>query len=171
MIPNEIFFLNLLLYCVIGISIILVVFGLPGTWLMVLAALGYAAFLDFGIGGHDVRVIALLIFAALVGEVFEFLVGTLGAKRMAVSNGAIVSSIVGAILGAVIGVPVFLVGSLLGLFLGAFLGGFTYELAKGRSIGIATRVAFAILISRIVAILVKTSIAVGMGIYLTINTL
>lgn len=168
---TDLHFMNLLLYIVIAVSIVLVMFGLPGTWVMVLAALGYAALLDFDSPGEDPRVIALLVFAAALGELFEFMVGIVGAKRMAVSNGAIVSSVIGGILGAIIGVPVFLIGSLLGLFLGAFLGGLIYELAKGNSFALALKSAGAILISRIVAIVFKTAIATAMGIYLVVKTI
>ncbi len=167
----ETYFLHILLYLAIVAGIALVFLGLPGTWLMVIATLGYAGFADFGEGGEDKTVLGLLIFAAVIAELFALLVGMLGAKVVSVSTGAIVSSIVGGILGALIGVPVFLIGPLLGLLLGAFLGAFAYEVLKTSDVPTALKTAGAVFLSRIVAIFFKATIACGMGTYLVWKTL
>jgi uncharacterized protein YqgC (DUF456 family) len=147
-------------------GIALVPLGLPGTWIIVGAAFLYSLFLDFSSKGSDFWVILTLILMAVVGEVIEFLVGTLGGKKFEVSTGAIIASFVGGILGAIIGVPVFLIGSLLGLLLGVFLGALIYELAVTKDWGVALKSAIAVFFSRLVASFMKTCIAVAMGIYL-----
>ena len=164
--------LNLVLYLLIAVSIGLVVFGLPGTWLLVLGGMGYGLLGgQLGGPGEAYRVIALLVFAALLGEVVEFAVGVLGARRMRVSNGALVSSMVGGLVGTVVGVPIPIVGSVIGLFAGAFAGAFLYELVRRRPVRAALSVASAVLLSRIVAVFFKTTIALLMGIYLILQTL
>ena len=94
------------------------------------------------------------------------MVSILGGKALQVSTGALIASIAGGILGAMIGLPVFLIGSFLGLLLGAFLGAFAYECLVTRKFGIAFNAALAVFFSRMVAIFVKTSIAIGMGVYI-----
>jgi len=157
---------KILLIAVILAGVVIVPLGLPGTWLIVGAAFLYSLFLDFTPGSSDVWVIVILIVLALIGEILEFLVGTLGGKKLDVSTGAIIASFVGGILGAIIGVPVFLIGALLGLLLGVFLGALIYELVVTKNVGIALKAAVAVFFSRLVASFMKTCIAVGMGVYL-----
>jgi uncharacterized protein len=154
----------LILFTLAGI--VLVPLGLPGTWLIVGVAFLYSFFFDFLPPGGDIWVLIVLITLAVLGEILEFLVGTLGGKQFDVSTGAIISSVVGGLIGAIIGVPVFLIGSLLGLLLGVFLGALIYELAMTKQIGLALKAALAVFFSRMVASFIKTCIAVGMGVYL-----
>ena len=155
--------ITLSLFIILGIGVILAVLGFPGTWLIVLAALGYAQVENFGRPGQNYRVIALLVFLALLAEAFEFIISIVGAKRMAVSNGAIVLSFVGGFVGTLVGsffLPIF--GSSLGLFAGAFLGAFFYELAARLPLDRAIKTAFAVLLSRVLAVFFKTAIALVM---------
>jgi uncharacterized protein YqgC (DUF456 family) len=159
-------FVKIVLVLLILAGIVLVPLGLPGTWIIVGGAVLYSFFYNFSPTSSDLWVIAILIILAVIGEVLEFLVGTLGGKKLEVSTGAIVASFVGGILGAIIGVPVFLIGSLLGLLLGVFLGALIYELIVTKDMGLALRAAIAVFFSRLVASFMKTCIAVVMGIYL-----
>ena len=119
----------------------LTLFNLPGNWLMVTAAVLYAA-----VGPADSRlaigwpvVIAVLLLAAL-GELVEFLAGAAlatqagGSKRSAAL--ALLGSLGGGVLGAVVGVPIPIVGSLVGALLfagaGALGGAMLGEYWKGR---------------------------------------
>lgn len=155
---------TLFLFIALAVGILMVLFGLPGTWLIVAAALGYAQVADFGLPGRDYRVVALLVFLALLAEAFEFIVSIVGAKRLAVSNGAIVASFVGAFVGGIAGSTFMpLVGSLIGVFSGAFLAAFIYELALQYPLMCALKTAMAVLISRIVAVFFKTVIALAMA--------
>lgn len=156
--------IGLLLFILAGI--VLVPLGLPGTWVIVASAFLYSVFFDFSPPQGDLWVIVVLVVLALLGEVLEFLVGTLGGKKLNVSTGAIIASIVGGLVGAIVGVPVFLVGSLLGLLLGAFLGALLYEWFITKDFRLALGSAMAVFFSRMVASFVKTCIAIGMGVYL-----
>jgi len=157
--------LGVFLFTLVGIAI--VPLGLPGTWLIVVAGAVYSLLFPFDGGATSgMSVMVKLIGVAFFGEVMEFAVGTLGSKPLKVSNGAIFSAFIGGIVGAIVGVPVVLVGSLIGLFLGAFLGAFFYELVTLKNLKRAFLNACAVLATRIVATALKTTLALGMGIYL-----
>ncbi len=160
LIPKTVLFLLIL------IGIIFVLFGLPGTWMIVAGAFLYSLFFDFNSGGSNFWVVFILIILALLGEALEFLVSVIGGKTLQVSTGAIIASIAGGLIGAMIGIPIFLIGSFLGLLLGAFIGAFIYEWAITQKFGVALRSAVAIFFSRMMAIFVKTCLAIGMGAYI-----
>ena len=157
----------LLCLLVVG-GIVMVLFTLPGTWVIVAAALLYSLVRDFQ-GSSDWVVIVWLVVLALIGEIIEFVTGALGPKKAEVPTGSIVCSMIGGIIGAIIGVPVFLIGAVLGLLIGTFIGALIYTLIKDGRVGAALRHAWAVLTSRIISIFAKTVIAVGMSIYLLIK--
>jgi len=169
-VPQEILSITYqVLLCLLTIGgIAMILFTLPGTWVIVLAAFLYSLVRDFQ-AGSDWTVIILLAVFAVTGEVVEFVAGALGAKKQDVPTGAIVCSMVGGIAGALIGVPVFLVGALLGLLLGTFLGALIYMLLKDGRVGVALKNAWAVLTSRVISIFAKTAIGIGMAIYLLIH--
>lgn len=105
----------------------LTLIGLPGNWLIVVAAVTAALLLpeDSRTDLTWLTVIVLVILATL-GEVLEFAAGALGVAKVGGSRRAaglaIVGSVVGGILGAVVGLPVPVLGSVLAALLGASLG-------------------------------------------------
>ncbi len=159
--------LIVILLCLIGILI--VPLSLPGTWVIVLAGIGYSLFYSFQPATSPFAVGGILLSLAIFGEIVEFVVGTFGSKPLKVSNGAILSAFIGGILGAIVGVPVFLIGSLLGIFIGAFLGAFLYEWVTLKKLGRAFINACAVLATKVVASVLKTSLAIGMTVYLLVK--
>jgi uncharacterized protein YqgC (DUF456 family) len=159
----------LTLFCVfLAAGLIAVPFTLPGTWIMLIAAILYSLVRVFQ-STSDLKVILIVAGLAVVGEIVEFLTGTLGPKKVNVSTRAIIASVIGGIVGALVGVPIFLVGALLGLFLGTFLGALTYALIKEGNVETALRQAFAVLTSRVISVFAKTAIAAGMAVYLVMK--
>ncbi|MFO1464782.1 MAG: DUF456 domain-containing protein [bacterium] len=155
------------LFLAVGLGILMVPLGLPGTWVIALGGVLYSLFFKFDGGATSaIGVDLILIGLAVFGEIVEFAVGTLGSKPLKVSNGAIVCAFIGGIVGGLIGVPVFLVGALIGIFLGAFVGAFVYEWATLKNFGKAFVNAGAVLATKMVATFLKTTLAVGMGVYL-----
>ncbi|HKX12461.1 MAG TPA: DUF456 domain-containing protein [bacterium] len=151
----------------IVLGVAMVPLGLPGTWVIVLGSVTYSFFFTFDGGASSPWAVnAILIGIAVVGEIVEFFVGTLGSKPLKVSNGAIVCAFIGGIVGAIIGVPVFLIGSMIGLFIGAFLGAFIWELATLGKVGRALTNALAVLATKVVATFLKTTLALVMAFYL-----
>jgi uncharacterized protein YqgC (DUF456 family) len=124
-------------------------FGLPGNWLIVLAALIYVALTpEEGRAAMSWPVVAALLGLALLGELIEFFASALGVARLGGSRrGAVLTllgSIMGAITGAVIGVPIPVVGQIIAaLFfgsLGALIGAMFGEQWAGRELGHSWRI-------------------------------
>ncbi|MGD9636000.1 MAG: DUF456 domain-containing protein [Pirellulales bacterium] len=117
-------------------------FTLPGNWIVVALAAGFAWLFPEeagrGISWWTVGVAGAL---AVVGEVIEFAASAAGAAKQGASKRAVVLSLVGAIGGSIAGVmvgaPVPILGSfvmaLLGGAAGAFAGAYLGEMWKGRT--------------------------------------
>lgn len=161
----------ILFVLVLLVSLVLVPLGLPGSWLIVAASFVFSLVSDFQAGRSDFWVLFIVIMLALLGEALEFGIGMFGAKKLNVSNGAIVSSIIGGIVGALIGVPIFLVGALFGLFIGVFAGAFVYEMITTKNPRASFQAAIATFFSRISAMFVKTFVTLTMVIYVLMKSL
>ena len=118
------------LLCWVGI-----LFGLPGTWLMVL----FPVLLKWWQPDQIMvswTVLGIAVGLAALGEVFEFVLGAAGSRRTGGSTRGAVLALVGSIVGGImgIGLPVPLVGPLLGACLGAFVGAIVGNLWAGRTL-------------------------------------
>ena len=149
----------LLLAAVMLISLFLIPLGLPGTWIMIGAAIGYDALVGANPIGW-VTIVATVVLA-VIGEIFEFTLSTRYTKKYGGSRRAGWGAIIGGIVGAIVGVPVPIIGSVIGAFVGSFAGALVAEYSRRESTaGTATRVATGALIGRVVAAAMKT----GMGV-------
>jgi uncharacterized protein YqgC (DUF456 family) len=145
-----------LLGAVLLASLLLVPLGLPGTWLMLGAAVGYNA-----LTGTEAIGLATLIGATLLtvfAEVVEFVLGARFARRYGGSRRAGWGAILGGLAGALIGVPVPIVGPVIGALVGSFGGALLFEYTVGRDHRSATRVATGALIGRVAAIALKVAV-------------
>ena len=118
------------LLCLVGI-----LFGLPGTWLMVL----FPVLLKWWQPDQILiswTVLGVALGLAALGEVCEFVLGAVGSRRTGGSTRGAVLALVGSIVGGIMGtaLPVPLVGSLLGACLGAFVGALLGDLWAGRTL-------------------------------------
>ena len=118
------------LLCWVGI-----LFGLPGTWLMVL----FPVLLKWWQPDQFMvswTVLGVAVGLAVLAEVIEFVLGAAGSRRTGGSTRGAVLAIVGSIVGGIMGtgLPVPLVGSLLGACLGAFVGALLGDLWAGRTL-------------------------------------
>lgn len=138
----------------------LVLFGLPGIWLMVLSS----AVVDWlqpgeALFGRNVLVAAAGL--ALLAEVLEFLMGAAGARQAGGSRRgaalAIVGSIIGAILGTALPVPV--IGTLIGACCGAFAGSLLGDRWAGRPMTLSVEAGRGAAIGRFWGTTVKLLIA------------
>jgi hypothetical protein len=147
----------------------LIPLGLPGTWLMLGAALAANA-----LPGPRLVGVATLIgvaVVAVVGEVLEFGIAKRYTERYGGSPRAGWGAIAGGLVGAVVGVPVPIVGSVIGAFVGAFAGAYLAErsraTAEGRvTHGPAARAATGALVGRAVAAALKTACGVVIAAWL-----
>ncbi len=138
----------------------LIPLGLPGTWIMLAAALGYNALPGAGIATPWLIGAAAL---AVVAEVLEFTVAARYTTRYGGSRRAGWGAILGGFAGAIVGVPVPIVGSVIGAFAGAFVGAYVAELTRRSQHAAATRVATGALLGRAAAAAIKTAFGLAIA--------
>ena len=144
----------------------LVVLGLPGNWLMVLASTGISWLAGWSISMPVLGVLAGLAFA---GEVAELAAGAAGSKRAGGTwrgtTGALGAGLVGGILGTfLIPIPIPGAGSLLGACAGAFAGAVVGEMSGGRDAEKAIAVGRSAFVGRLLGTILK--LAFGAAIWL-----
>lgn len=153
----------LILACVIILSLILIVLGLPGLWIMVASAVAYNMIVPGDpIGWFTLLAVAVL---ALVAELLEFSLTGRYARKYGGSRRASWGAILGGMVGAMIGFPVPVIGPIIGAFVGSFCGALFAELTGGTSARDATRVAKGALIGRVVSTMLKIGIGFTIGIW------
>jgi uncharacterized protein YqgC (DUF456 family) len=139
-------------------GLLLVPFGLPGTWLQVVGMAGYAWATDFTRIGWPTLAAAVVL--AVIGEVVEFTLGARYTRKYGGSRRAAWGAILGGLIGAFVGVPVFLVGSVIGAFVGAFAGAVVMEMTRGPEWRAALRAGWGAFLGRLVATVAKAAVGV-----------
>lgn len=159
----------LVLALVVVLSLILIVLGFPGLWIMVATAVTY----NLIVPGDPIGWVTLIAVGvlALVAELLEFSLTGRYARKYGGSRRAGWGAILGGIVGAMVGVPVPIVGPVIGAFVGSFLGALIAELTGGSSAGDATRVAKGALIGRVVSTGLKIGIGFTIGVWIFIAAL
>ena len=148
--------------------LLLIIVGLPGTWLMVASA-GALMWWQEPLELFSIWTLVATAALALVAEIAEFFSGVAGAKKAGGSRWGTWGSLIGAILGAIFGtflIPVPILGSILGVCLGAFAGAALFELVGGRTLGRSLKSGQGAAVGRFVGILFK--LGVGVTIWLVI---
>jgi uncharacterized protein YqgC (DUF456 family) len=148
-----------LLFALAGL--VSLIFGLPGNFVILGGSLLYAWYGGF----HEItlNIILILIALALAGELFEFLLGILGAKKYKSSNRAVVGSIIFGIVGGIVGAPFFFgAGAVIGAFAGAFAGAIVIELTQGKKLEEALRSGWGAFIGRVAGTVSKGAIGITM---------
>jgi uncharacterized protein len=154
----------LILACVILLSLVLIVLGLPGLWIMVASAVTYNLIVPGDpIGWFTLVAVAVL---ALVAELLEFTMTGRYARKYGGSRRAGWGAIIGGMVGAFVGFPVPIVGPIIGAFVGSFCGALVAELTGGASAGDATRVAKGALIGRVMSTVLKIGIGFTIGVWI-----
>lgn len=161
--------MSLILFgAVLLLSILVVPLGLPGLWMMIVAALVYDWLVPAASIGWITLGIALAL--AVLAEVLEFTLSAKYTQKYGGSKRAGWGAILGGILGAIIGVPVPVIGSVIGAFAGAFVGALVLEYTRPEATGsTATRVATGALIGRVAAAAAKTSLGFAVAITLLVG--
>jgi uncharacterized protein YqgC (DUF456 family) len=150
----------LILVAVMLLGLVMIPFGLPGTWIIAAAALGYQLLVP---GSISIFTIIAVVVLALIGELLEFSLSAKYTKKYGGSRRASWGAIIGGMVGAFMGVPVPIVGSVIGAFVGAFVGAFIGEFSRAGEGGTATRVATGALIGRAIAAAMKIGIGIAMA--------
>ncbi len=101
---------------------------LPGTILIFLGALLFVLF--FGFEKVSVGIIIAIGVIVLLSILFDFLAGSIGARKFGASK----AGVIGAILGAIVGL---FVGNIFGLILGPLIGAVLGEVILGKNLKVA----------------------------------
>lgn len=144
----------LVLGIILLLSLFIIPLGLPGTWVMIAAGVGYSLLVPDSIG-----MVALVgtTAIAVVAEIFEFTLAGKYARKYGGSRRAGWGAIIGGTIGAIVGVPVPLIGPIIGAFAGSFIGALVAEFSRGTDAQSATRVAWGALVGRAVAAALKVA--------------
>ena len=162
------YLLLILLILLNVIWLLLVLFGLPGNWLIVISTCLFAWW-RWEYGVFSIYTLITIVVLAILGELFEFFGSMHGAKRAGASWQGSVAAIVGAVAGAVIGtflIPILLLGTVLGACIGAGLATWSLELSHGRKMDESVRCAVSAGLGELLGITAK--IAVGIIIWLIV---
>ncbi|NIR48502.1 DUF456 domain-containing protein [candidate division KSB1 bacterium] len=113
-------------WLVMFVGIVIIPFGIPGTFVIVGNALIYAWLTDF------IEItwafLGILLLISIVAEVIEFFLGAVAAGKYGASRMGMFGAILGGLLGAIWGTPVApLIGTVIGAFIGAFAGAALFE--------------------------------------------
>jgi uncharacterized protein YqgC (DUF456 family) len=157
-------------YVVMLAGVLLIPFGVPGQFLVAVAASVFA----FLCGGDtlSLRIVFVLFGLAILAELIAGGAGFLGAGKAKGSIWSCVGAVVGGITGAIIGSMLLpFVGSILGVLSGTFFGAYAVEYQRCRQGAQATKVASGALVGRIVGTVAKVSIALVMIVIVTIAML
>jgi uncharacterized protein YqgC (DUF456 family) len=139
-------------------GLLLIPFGLPGLWVMVLGVLAYGWLTSFQ--AVTVGFIALVVALAVLGEVIEAWLGFRFARRYGGSSRAGWGALAGGLIGAVVGVPVPLIGSVIGGFVGAFVGAAVLEYTRARRTGAAAGAGWGAVLGRAAAAAAKMALGI-----------
>ena len=156
---------------IIGLSLALLVMlvgligcvvpGLPGTPLILAAAIGHRLY--FGAAGVSNLVLIILAVLTVVSLLFDFLAGMLGAKKF----GATWRGVTGAVIGGVVG----LFFNLPGIILGPFIGAMLFEMLGDQEFKKAAKAGLGATIGLLLGVVGKFSIAVMMILLFAVNVI
>ena len=159
----------MLLLAIVILSVLMIPFGLPGTWIIAAAALGYRIMVpDGGVGYFTVGVMVVL---AIISAIIEMTLSASYAKKYGGSRRAGWGAIIGGMVGAIIGIPIPVIGSVIGAFAGAFVGAFVFEMTKGTEVAGSTKVATGAMIGRGVGAVANVMIGVVMAVWVMVSAL
>jgi len=159
------------------LCILLVVVGLPGTWILIATAV-LIDLLDWlwlqpdaPLTFHPLT-IAAAVLLGLVGELLEFLLSAAGAKKFGASNRGMLGSVVGGVLGAIFGTVLIwipIIGTLIGAVCGTAAGAVIGEMWDGSAtLRDSAKPAFGAVLGRVLGTLSKLPIAIGVWVLLAV---
>lgn len=158
----------LVLIALLLVGVFLNILTAPGIWVMVAASIGYAWITHWQYLGP--WGLAVLGGIAILAEIIETRAGGAGAKKAGGSRRAAWGALIGGIAGAIfLSIPLPVIGTIIGACIGVFVGALAAELtvrgdteqslavgygaARGKLIGILTKIAFSLLLLILAAIL------------------
>lgn len=144
------------------VGLLMIPFGLPGLWVMVLGFLAFGWLTQFR--SESVATIGIVLALAFAGELVETWLGFRFARRYGGSRRAGWGALLGGLVGAVVGVPVPVVGSVIGAFVGSFGGAAVFEYAYSRRADVAVGAGWGAVVGRAAAAAAKIALALVIGV-------
>jgi uncharacterized protein YqgC (DUF456 family) len=168
------------LFALAGLAcLVLVLVGLPGTWLMIALAVVVELFDRYWTGSesfvtHGWPVFGVCVVLAGVGEVLEAGAGAAGTRAGGGTRRGMVGAIVGGIVGAIVLtplIPIPVLGTVLGAVIGTFVGAVVAELTHERAPGArgALRAGSGAAVGRVLGTMGKTLTASIVWVVLTVS--
>jgi len=148
----------LLLLPVNAFCLLLVLFALPGNWLMVALTCLFAWWHE---GVFSIYTLIAIGILATLGELFEFFGGMGGAKKAGARWFGAFGALLGAIIGAVVCtflIPIIMLGTVIGACVGAGTGALVFEMAAGRRLEESARSGLGAGLGELVGITLKISL-------------
>jgi len=145
----------LIIFSLVGLAAIF--FTTFGTLIILIGAILYAFLTNFSI--LTIKSLIILLILYLCGELLEYALVIIGAKRLGASNSAVIGALIGAVVGAVVGASFLGIGLILGTFLGIFFGAFMVEMLIQKDLVKSLKAGSGGVIGRIGSILGKLVIA------------
>lgn len=146
---------------ILFLGIFSILFGFPGTIVILLASIVYALLTGFEKIGF--KILIALVGLSLSAELLEFYLGVRGAAKFGASKGGIAASLVGAVAGAVLMTPFLMgLGTVAGAFLGGFAGTFIVEMIRRGDLKPAMRASYGAVAGRVAGTLAKGCLALIM---------
>lgn len=157
---NTILLISLIALSLSGTA--LAVLQLPGTWVILISAVGYDWYYGWQrIGWQWLFALGLLAVAA---EVVDSLAAVVAARRCGASRRAALGALVGGFAGMLLlSVPVPVIGTVIGGLVGCFVGALGAELTKHNNLAAGARVGLFATIGRVIGLAAKTSAALVIG--------
>ena len=158
---EQILGLALTLLVMLGGSIGCLLPGIPGTPLVLIAAILHRLY--FGPTGANNWVLAALIGLTLISIAFDYAASVLGAKRLGASWRGMLGAIVGGLVGIWFSLP--------GILLGPFLGAMAFEFLGSREVKRAARAGLGATLGLLAGAVGKVAICVMMMGLFTVNVI
>ncbi|MFQ5462882.1 MAG: DUF456 domain-containing protein [Phycisphaerae bacterium] len=153
---------GLALWCLVGV--LLTVVRMPGTWAIIAGAALHGWWTQWSSIGW--LTLGLLIAAAVVAEIIEFLASSVVAKGAGASRRAAVGGFLGAFFGMFMLsflVPIPLVGTVIGAIAGCFLGALIGELSAQSKLEKVARVGAFSAVGLVIGMVTKMAISAAMA--------
>ena len=136
------------------------VFSFPANWFIILILGVWSWFTPQS--SFTPNTLFVFVGVALAGEVVEFVLQIVGARKYGASSSGNWGAFAGAISGAILGAPFLLgLGALLGAVAGAYVGCLGVELLNERSYAEAKRAAVGAMIGKVLGMAVKIGIGIA----------
>ncbi|MCX5843495.1 MAG: DUF456 domain-containing protein [Deltaproteobacteria bacterium] len=160
MTPLEITGLSLFILILFA-GIFSIIFGIPGTIIILIDVIMYAFVTGFEKIG--IPIIAILIAITILAEGLEFVLGISGAAQLGITKRIVLISALSSLAGAMILTPVFFgLGAVMGIFLGGFACVLMFELLHQSKLKPALRSGYSALLGRVAGTLAKGFFALVM---------